>query len=207
MKSWSVLVLVLVPALALGAGACTRTNGGTASPLALETQRARERLVLSASGVATLPAAVGGRETSGEIRFGGPHGRSALYLKFPNEWRARGLPLRAAFLTLSPRAGSVSQDAPVTLEAWRISADWQPQTVRRWSDKPSLALPHALTRLSATPTQDVRLDVTELVRFAAQNPEREFGIALIASGTPAAGAAFDTGFAGGRAPRLELYLR
>jgi len=172
-----------------------------------ELTRARERLVTSASQIAALSVADGRTESSPELRFAGPRGRSALYLKFPNDWRARELPLRAAFLTLSPRAGSVSHDTPITLEAWRISADWQPQMLRRWSDKPALALPYTRTRLSATPTHDVRLDVTELVRFAAQNPEREFGIAVIASGSASAGAAFDTGFAGGRAPRLELYLR
>ncbi|HEY0464131.1 MAG TPA: DNRLRE domain-containing protein, partial [Polyangiaceae bacterium] len=141
-----------------------------------------------------------------EIRFGGPLGRSALYLKFPSDWRTRGIP-RQAFLVLSARAGSASSDLPVTLEAWRISADWQPGTLRRWSDKPSLAPPYARTRISASPAQDLRIDVTELVRFAAHNPERDFGIALIASGSEGPAASFSSGLAGGRAPRLELYLR
>jgi hypothetical protein len=187
-------------ALALGASSCARSSRQSAAQLA------RERLVSAPSCIATLTADRAPPGLSGEVRFGGPRGRSALYLKFPNEWRARGIP-QQAFLTLSARAGSASADAPVTLEAWRISADWQAQTLLRWSDKPSLAPPYARTKITTSPAHDLRIDVTELVRFAAQNPERDFGIAVIASGSEGPGASFNTGLAGGSSPQLELYLR
>jgi hypothetical protein len=167
---------------------------------------ARERLVSAPSEIAYVSSSRTVPGLSSEVRFGGPRGRSALYLKFPSEWRARGVPQRA-FLTLSAREGSASSALPVTIEAWRIGVDWQSQTLQRWSDKPSLAPPYARSRVASSPPQELRIDVTELVRFAAQNPERDYGIAVIASGSEGPGVSFDTGFAGGRAPQLELYLR
>lgn len=197
MKSWQA---VAVLASAWVSSACARPSRQPSASLA------RERLVSSPSCIAFVSSDRVPTGLSGELRFGGPLGRSALYLKFPSEWRARGIPERA-FVTLSARAGSASTELPVTLEAWRISADWQPTTVQHWSDKPSLAPPYARTRINTSPAQDLRIDVTEIVRFAAQNPERDFGIAVIASGSDGAGATFSSGLAGGQAPRLELYLR
>ncbi|MEI9938523.1 MAG: DNRLRE domain-containing protein [Pseudomonadota bacterium] len=197
MKSWRAATLI---GIALAVNGCARP--GRASV----TQPVGERVVSAPSRIAFVSSDRAASGLSGEIRFGGARGRSALYLKFPSDFRARGIPQRA-YLTLSARAGSASADAPVTLEAWRISADWQPRTLQHWSDKPSLALPYTRTRITSSPTQDLRIDITELVRFAARNPERDFGIAVIASGSEGPGASFSTGLAGGRAPRLELYLR
>jgi hypothetical protein len=196
LKSWGLATLL---AVALGSSACAKPSRESKAELA------RERFVSYPTSIAALSAGRTAAALGGEIRFGGPLGRSALYLKFPSEWRARGIP-QQAFLTLSVREGSASSDAPVTLEAWRINADWQPQTLLRWSDKPSLAPPYARTRILSSPAHELRIDITELVRFAAQNPERDFGVALIASGSEGPGTSFSTGVAGGRAPRLELYL-
>jgi hypothetical protein len=197
MKYWPQIALL---GMALGGCACAPPSTKLAARFA------RERLVSSPSSIVFVSSE---RPTSGlrdEIRFGGSRGRSALYLKFPAEWRARGIP-QQAFLTLSARDGSPTSDTPLTLEAWRISADWQPRTLQSWSEKPSLAPPYARTRVTSSPARDLRIDVTELVRFAAQNPERDFGIAVIASGSEGPGELFSSGLAGGRAPRLELYLR
>ena len=196
MSSWRPVTLV---AIALGSSACARPGRESAA------QVARVRLVSAPSSIAYVSPASDAPGLSGEICFGGPLGRSALYLKFANEWRKQGVPSEA-FLTLFAHEGSASSDAPVTLEAWRISADWQPRTLR-WSEKPSLAPPYARTRIKSSPAQDLRLDISELVRFAAQNPERDFGIAIIASGSEGPGVTFSSGLAAGRAPRLELYLR
>lgn len=197
MKSWQAAAMLGV---AWASCACARPKRDSGAALA------RERLVSWPSSIAYVSSDRALAGLPGEIRFGGPLGRSALYLKFPSEWRTRGAPQRA-FVTLSAREGSASPDLPVTLEAWRISVDWQPRTLRRWSDKPSLAPPFARVRGSASSVQDLRIDVTELVRFAAQNPERDFGIAIIASGSEGPGETFSSGLDGGRAPRLELYLR
>ena len=201
MKSWHCrgIALALV-GIVHGASGCTRPNGEFGAA------HARERVVCLPSSMASVSSAGSSLGLGGEVRFGGPLGRSALYLKFPNEWRTRGVPVQA-FLTLSAREASATSDVVLTLEAWRISADWQAQTLQHWSDKPSLAPPYARTQISPSPSREVQLDVSELVRFAAQNPERDFGIAVIASGSDGPGASFSTGLDGGRAPRLELYVR
>ena len=186
--------------LSLLSAGCARPKSAPSAPLV------PQRLVSSPSSVAFVSSDREASGLNGDIRFGGPLGRSALYLKFPTEWRSRGIP-RQAFLSLSPREGSAVSDAPLTLEAWRITADWQAQQLRRWSDKPGLAPPYARTKVTFSPAREVRIDVTELVRFAAENPERDFGIAVIASGSDGPGATFSSGFAGGQAPHLELYLR
>jgi len=196
-SSWRTLVLA---GIALAASACARTRG---EPMAA---RARERIVSTPSAIAFAASERDAFGLGDAIRFGGPRGRSALYLKFPGDWRARGIPERA-FLTLTARESSAVSNEPVSVEAWRISADWAPRALREWSDKPSLAPPYARRRVTSSPAQVLRIEVSELVRFAAQNPERDFGMAVIASGSDGPGLSFDSGFGGGRAPQLELYFR
>ncbi|HYQ00146.1 MAG TPA: hypothetical protein VER96_15830 [Polyangiaceae bacterium] len=193
-------LIALVVGVASGSSSCARPNRDSNAALA------QLRLVSTPIRIAFVSSDRQATGVSGEIRFGGPLGRSALYLKFSNDWRTHGVP-RQAFLTLSAREGSASSDSPVIVEAWRISADWQPPTLRSWSDKPNLAPPYARARVTASPPRELRLDVSELVRFAAENPERDFGMAVIASGSDGPGATFSTGLAEGQAPRLELYLR
>jgi len=186
-------------ALAFATSACVHRSIEPSGKLA------RRRIVSTPSSIAFVSSDRVSAGLGGEIRFGGPRGRSALYLKFPSELRAHGAP-RQAFLTLSAREGSAISDIPLALEAWRISADWQPSELQHWFEKPNLAPPYARTRITSSPPRELRLDVTELVRFAAENPERDFGIAVIATGSDGPAASFDTGLAGGTAPRLELFL-
>lgn len=162
------------------------------------------RVVVTPSSIRALSAAHIDAGLPGEIRFGGPAGRSALYLKFSAEGWARGVPERA-FIALSKRSGAPRDPASVTLEAWRVSAEWQPSELVSWSDKPELLPPYSRVRVSDSLASDVRIEVTELVRFAADNPERSFGIAILARGCDGHGQSFATGMSGGRAPRLELY--
>jgi hypothetical protein len=142
-----------------------------------------------------------------EIRLGGPLGRSALYLKFPKASSSHDPPLQA-YLALSARAGAPEDSNPVTLEVWRVTSEWRAADLKSWTDKPDLAPPYARLEVKNSPAQDVRIDVSELVRFLAHNPERDFGMALLASGGAGHGVSLATGVSGGRAPRLEvLYAR
>ena len=141
----------------------------------------------------------------GAIVFGGPSGRSALYLRFPAAWRARS-PLLKGFIALSPSASAAIDTQHVTIEVWRVSSDWQASQLHDWSDKPQLALPYVRAELGAQ-SQGLRINVTELLRFAEQHRDRDFGIALVARGGSGHGKSFNTGIAGGTAPRLEIYLR
>ncbi len=166
----------------------------------------RTRLVLTPTAIAVLSSDHDSHGLPGAICMGGPFGRTALYLKFPNTWRARGPALRA-FVTLSPRDGAARDEHPVAIEAWRVTSDWQPAGLQRWSDKPELAPPSARATTTNTPPREFRVDVTELVHFAEQNPERDFGFALLSPAGSGHGATFAAGMAGDVAPRLEVYLR
>lgn len=208
MSLWGALPVIAAAAIACGSSGCARSSSdGTAALARAPASTATlARLVSSPSSIAFVSSAQVHRGVGGDIRFGGALGRSALFLKFPGEWRGRGIAQRA-FLTLSPREGSAPSDAPLTLEAWRVGVDWRPQDLQHWSDKPSLAPPYARTKVTSSPARELRIDVTELMRFAAENPERDFGIAVIASGSQGPGATFSSGLAGGTAPHLEIYLR
>jgi len=162
------------------------------------------RFVSSPSSIAALSQAADAPGLPPQLSFGGAQGRCALFLKF--ELPAHSLPLRA-YIALSPREGAPIDGAPVTLEAWRVSSPWQSEQLVSWSDKPDLAPPHARAVVESSSATAQRIDVTELVRFAAQHPEMAHGIALLGRSGSGPGATFATGLDGGLAPRLELYAR
>lgn len=167
---------------------------------------ASERAVITPSGLAVLASGQSYEGVPGAVAFGSTHGRSALYLSFPAEWRAHGAPLRA-FIALEPQTDAPPLEEPIRIEAWRIRNDWHPDALHDWSDKPELAPPYASATIPSSPAGTLRIDVTELIRFAANNPELDHGIALIAKGGSGHGAAFATGINGGTPPRLEIYSR
>jgi hypothetical protein len=162
------------------------------------------RWVFSPSALASLSSDHDTLGAPAQIRLGDPFGRSALYLKFPNDWSERGRAVQA-FVTLTPSEGATSDALPISVEAWRVKSDWQPEELHAWSDKPELAPPSASTTIRNAPARELRIDVTELVRFAIQNPERDFGLALLTRSGSGQGAVFATGMAGGNAPQLEIY--
>jgi len=167
---------------------------------------ATTRLVSLPIRIAALSQAEDAPTLPAQISFGSAHGRSALYLRFSTELAAHGLPLKA-FIALSPRENAPVDTAPTTVEAWRVSAAWQAEQLVTWSDKPQLAPPYARAKLESSAPGEQRIDVTELVRFAAQNPDLDFGIALLGCTGSGHGATFATGISGGSAPRLEVYVR
>ncbi len=164
------------------------------------------RIVIFPSSIAALSQAEDAPSLPAQVRFGGAHGRSALYLKFQTDFAARGVPLKA-FIALSPREGAPIDATPATVEAWRVSGAWQAEQLVAWSDKPQLAPPYARAELESSLPGEQRIDVTELVRFATKNPNLDFGIALLGRTGSGHGATFATGINGGNAPRLEIYLR
>jgi hypothetical protein len=180
------------------AEACSNRAGPTAIP------DASERLVATPSGLAVLCESRSQVGVPGDITFGDPSGRSALYLQFPPEWRARGAP-RKGFLVLEPRSGQMPDPEPVRVEVWRVRSRWQPNALHAWSDKPELAPPYATAVISSSPARTLRVDITDLLRFAANNPDLDEGLALIARSGTGHGASFSTGMSGGVAPRLEVY--
>jgi hypothetical protein len=164
------------------------------------------RIVTLPSSIAALSQVEAAPGLPAQICFGSAQGRSALYLKFPTELAAHGMPLKA-FIALSPRADAPVSATPTTVEAWRVSAAWQAEQLVTWSDKPPLAPPYARAQLESSEPSEQRIDVTELARFAAKNPDLDFGIALLGRTGSGHGATFATGVNGGLAPRLEIYVR
>ncbi|MEO7032707.1 MAG: DNRLRE domain-containing protein [Polyangiaceae bacterium] len=188
----------LIAACALSAYAC-------APPRDVDLART-VRLVSSPTSISELSEARASAALPAEITFGSSQGRSALYLKFPANFAAYRTPLKA-FIALSPREDATADATPVVVEAWRVNAAWEATEMRAWSDKPPLAPPSARAQLDTSPARELRIDVTELMRFAAQNPALDFGFALLGQGGPGHGASFATGISGGDAPRLEVYVR
>lgn len=163
------------------------------------------RFVVTPTRIAELTPGSDSSALPVAVSFGGSQGRSALYLQFPSDYAAYGTPLKA-YLALSPRADASPDPAQIVVEAWRVNAAWQAAELRSWADKPPLAPPYRIEKLSGSPAREQRLDVTELVRFAAENPSRDFGIALLGRGGSGPGLSFATGISGGSAPRLEVYV-
>ena len=185
--------------LLLGAG-CGTKPGLSALP------DTSQRFVATPSALAVLSQSRSWSGLPGDVTFGDPDGRSALYLQFAPEWRARGAPLKG-YLTLEPRLGATPDAEFVRIEVWRVRAPWQPGALHTWSDKPELAPPYVSAVISSSPARTLRLDISELLRFLAKNPALDQGIALIARRGDGHGASFATGISGGAAPRLEVYTR
>ncbi len=193
--------------LALMASGALLLGGCGARAVGLDTiPNASQRVVATPSRIAVLSQGHSTTGLPGDVTFGDASGRSALYLEFPLEWRAHGAPF-AGFITLQPREGEAPDPEPVTVEVWRIRSAWEPSALHAWSDKPELAPPVARTVISSAPGHELRIDVSELLRFAAQNPALAHGMAVLAHGGSGHGASFATGMSGGAAPRLEVYTR
>jgi hypothetical protein len=165
-----------------------------------------ERVVATPSQIAVLSQGHATTGVPGDVTFGDASGRSALYLEFPPEWRAHGAPLEG-FIALEPRDGETPDAEPVTIEVWRIRSAWEPNALHAWSDKPELGPPVAHAVISSAPGRTLRIDVSELLCFAANHPALAHGMAVLARGGSGHGASFATGMSGGSAPRLEVYTR
>lgn len=191
------LTLVAASAL-LAVSGC----GGANSDLLLGPQTSR--VVLTPSAVAALSANEHSTGLPSEVRLGGAFGHSALFLRFPQHWRAHGVPQRAFLVLSATPHGSIVE--PVRVQVWRASTAWLPEALHDWSDKPALAPPYVSVEAASPPPAELRIDVSEWLRFAADHPERDFGVALLAHASSGAGLSVATGVSGGRGPRLEVYL-
>ncbi len=130
------------------------------------------------------------------------HDTRALYLRFPQTWR--GGRVRSAFLLLEPQ-GAARTGADVVLEVGCAGRDWHPRELSV-NEQPGLVAPFSRGIARAAPALPVRVDVTEIVRFWAEHPERDHGLGVRASSVTDVGVSLATGAAGGSAPRLDVYL-
>lgn len=136
------------------------------------------------------------------ITLGTAGHRRALYLLFDPVWSGR--PIEAAFLLLEIREKSLA-GPDLELEVWRVRRPW---TAKRflWSEQPGMAPPMTRGLSRARPALPVRVDVTELLRFAQAHPDQHHGLVLRAGETSPQGVVLATGLDGGAPPRLEVYL-
>jgi hypothetical protein len=139
------------------------------------------------------------------VTFGSrAEGASALYLRFAPT-TADPKRIQSAFLLLEPMPGTLP-DGDVDVDVWRIREPWQPDGID-WLSQPKLAPPRGEGIARSRPPSTLRVDVTAIVEYLAAHGENDFGIALESGSGDGAGASFATGTAGGRTPRLEVYLR
>jgi hypothetical protein len=165
-----------------------------------------QRLVLEPEALAVVSA-----ERSYEsgpppaVTFGSrAEGASAIYLRFPPT-TSDASRIQSAFLLLEPLPGTLPSD-DVSVDVWRVREPWESDRVS-WLAQPDLAPPRGEGIARSRPPSTLRIDVTAIVAYLADNAENDFGMALESGSGDGAGASYATGAAGGRTPRLEVYLR
>jgi len=136
------------------------------------------------------------------VVLGASDSDAALFLRFAPIWR--GARIDAAFLLLDPAPKTVTRE-DVPLEVSRIHGPWEPP------DNPRQRLTRALPSVRgigrAFPETPIRIDVTPIVRYLAEHPDRDLGLVVSATREVPPGLAIATGLGGGSPPRLEVYLR
>lgn len=162
-----------------------------------------ERVLLEPEQVSVLDE--GKTRSPGHFVLGGAvHGEAHVFISFPLA-AVQTRSLADAFLLLEPVADPVSA-GPIRLEVWRIASSWTGNTIGPMN-QPRLAPPRAEGIAHAGARSTVRVDVTELVHFALNNPASAHGLAIVADAGEGTGASFSTGTTTGPAPRLEVYVR
>lgn len=126
----------------------------------------------------------------------------ALYLRF-EQVQSPGS-VHAAFLLLEPTRGALS-GPDVELEVWRVAQDWTGSGFA-WAQKPGFSPPSARAIARSSPNLPVRFDVTPLIRFVNERPDRDYGLVLRALSDTGPGITLDTGLGAGIPPRLEIYF-
>lgn len=193
------------PKPCLGARGCPSGTECLASRCVLEgsvpVDADTERVLLRpiAIAVATDEATDGVGPT---VTLGNPAREAALYVRFPAA-RHEGT-LEAAFLLLDQSAGVVT-GPDLELEVSRAAEAWS-GPLFSWSEQPGFSPPSARGLARSTPEVPIRVDVTDLLDFVADHPNRDHGFAIRALEATGPGLTLNTGVAGGVPPRLDLYF-
>ncbi|WP_242515628.1 DNRLRE domain-containing protein [Sorangium cellulosum] len=188
-----------------GAGYCVagRCRPADALPAPLDARRMllppEDLAVLEQNGDAApaVPdAAALGRASTGDVvlllRFTPPFGEDAE--------------IASAFVVLQPAPGAPPAGRALTLEVARILEPWRSATAT-WGRQPRLSVPEPAAIAPRRPVTPLRIDVTSLVRGWAKRRRDDHGIAILAPGNDAVGAAYTMGLSQGVGPQLEVYVR
>ncbi|WP_437484000.1 DNRLRE domain-containing protein [Sorangium sp. So ce1014] len=114
--------------------------------------------------------------------------------------------IASAFVLLEPAPLAPPAEHAVTLEVARILEPWRSETAT-WGRQPRLSIPETAAIVRRRPATPLRIDVTSLVRDWARRRKDDHGIALLAPGKDAVGAAYSMGISQGAGPLLEVYVR
>jgi hypothetical protein len=165
-----------------------------------------QRVVLEPAAVAVVTSADDGQRAGGDVVFGREQaGEVALLMRFASPFR-ESTQIKAAYLVLDVSPSVPPGPAPVRLRLARIVAAWSAETVN-WRRLPQLSAVQGTYWASGWAGRQLRLDVTEQVRrWREQRPDDQ-GLAVLAAPQNPFGASYALGTAGGRGPRLDVYLR
>lgn len=114
--------------------------------------------------------------------------------------------IASAFVVLEPVPGAPPAERALTLEVARILEPWRSATAT-WGRQPRLSVPQPAAIAPRRPVMPLRIDVTSLVRDWAKRRRDDHGIAILAPGRDAVGAAYTMGVSQGVGPQLEVYVR
>ncbi|WP_434044456.1 MULTISPECIES: hypothetical protein [Sorangium] len=114
--------------------------------------------------------------------------------------------IASAFVVLDPVPLAPPAERALPLEVARILEPWRSETAT-WGRQPRLSIPEPAAVARRLPTAPLRIDVTSLVRGWARRRMDDHGIAIVAPGRDAVGAAYSMGISQGTGPQLEVYVR
>lgn len=170
--------------------------GGTPVP------RDTERVVLSPVAIALVTGRGAAAPESTTVTLGSDAApESALYLRFGSTYKTGG-EVAAAFLLLTPAAGTETTRDDTRLQVKTLVAPWSADSLAR-GIRPAASRPVAEGIARAEPPSLVRIDVTSLVRSFARTPY-DSGMAVAAARAHGPGVTLVTVAEG--APQLEVYL-
>jgi hypothetical protein len=137
-----------------------------------------------------------GRESEGHV---------VLLLRFPSPLRETTRVV-SAFIVLDPMPGVAPSPSPVPVTLSRVLRPWT-QEEASWSRLPELSPVETKLVVSNWGMRPLYIDVTRQVWRWREQRGDEHGLAIVAAPSNALGASYSLGLAGGRGPRLEVYLR
>lgn len=111
----------------------------------------------------------------------------------------------SAFLVLDPMDGATPGPSPVPVAISRIVQPWDSQV--SWSRLPELSAAESTVLASTWGGRSLLIDVTRQVIRWRERRSDDHGLALVAAPHDPIGSSYSLGVAGGRGPRLHVYLR
>ena len=212
----SLAALILGPGCAASRAPCATSTGCAGkmqcvaglcrAPKAVPAPSQAQRVVLEPTSLALVMSKQSDDVQSADIPFGKESaGQVVLLLAFPAPF-SETAQIRSAFVVLDPMPGALPGPAPVELRLARIVSPWTPDEAS-WSTLPRMSGVEGTFLASTWGDRRLWIDVTEQVRRWRSHRSDDHGLAVVAAPQNPIGASYALGIAGGRGPRLDVYLR